>query len=119
MKRTVLIIDDDPIFTAFLCTLLKEEYEIFTSNDSYSSITVAMNNAPDIILLDIIMPGMSGHEVASALSYLPETKDTPIIFITGEPIVYTEDMPDNVRATIQKGLKKEEILQKVRESIAE
>ncbi|MCL1844596.1 MAG: response regulator, partial [Defluviitaleaceae bacterium] len=111
MKRTVLIVDDDPIFTAFISTLLKEDYEVFTAIDGYSSITTAMNNAPDIILLDVVMPGMTGHEVASALSYLPETMDTPIIFITGQPIDDTRNMPVNVCDCILKSLKGEEIRQ--------
>lgn len=117
MKLTVLIIDDDPIFTAFLCTLLKNDFECCTANEGHAAITVAMNSVPAIILLDIVMPGMTGHEVATALSYLPETKNTPIIFITGEPLDVTRSMPANVVACIQKTLKAEEIRQKLLDNV--
>lgn len=81
---TILIVDDDPVYVDFLVALLEDEYILFTAKNGYTAISVAMSEMPDLILMDVMMPGMTGYETVLALRYLNETKKTPVIFIAGE-----------------------------------
>ena len=81
--KAILIVDDDIGFIRFLVEHLKDEYTIFAAKNGHIAINMAMNNRPDLILMDVNMPDMTGHEVLMALQFMPETKDIPIIFISG------------------------------------
>lgn len=81
-KNTILIVDDEPINQLILKETLKEHYELFFASDGLSAIEAAKQKLPDLILLDVMMPGMSGHEVCSILKANPTTSHIPIIFIT-------------------------------------
>jgi putative two-component system response regulator len=81
-KKSVMIVDDDPLFVTVLEEFLQDDYELYTAKSGHTAINKAMNDRPDLILMDVNMPGLSGHEVVSALKYMPETKKIPIIFIT-------------------------------------
>lgn len=64
MAITVLIIDDDSAMTELLCLLLKSyDVEVISANDSQEGINLAKTKSPDIILLDLMMPGKTGWEV--------------------------------------------------------
>jgi diguanylate cyclase (GGDEF)-like protein len=82
-KNTVLIIDDEVLNIKTLMNILREEYEIFAEVDSREAVVTANEIMPDIILLDIVMPEMDGHEVISALKSSDKTRSIPVIFITG------------------------------------
>jgi diguanylate cyclase (GGDEF)-like protein len=81
-RETILIVDDEPINTEVLKTILSPEYEILTAVNGQEGLDVAKSAQPDIILLDIIMPGISGYEAAAKLKEMPETMKIPIIFVT-------------------------------------
>jgi putative two-component system response regulator len=91
-KNTILIVDDEPINQLILKETLKEHYELFFANEGKSAIESAKQNFPDIILLDVMMPGMSGHEVCSFLKTNPTTSHIPIIFITAMADVKQETL---------------------------
>jgi len=80
----ILIIDDSPIDINIINKILKEEYKTFFAKDGYKGIEVALKELPDIILIDIMMPGMDGYDVCRNLKSYPETKDIPIVFITAK-----------------------------------
>ncbi|MCP5455385.1 MAG: diguanylate cyclase [Thermotogae bacterium] len=80
----ILIIDDSPIDINIINKILKEEYKTFFAKDGYKGIEVALKELPDIILIDIMMPGMDGYDVCRNLKNYPETKDIPIVFITAK-----------------------------------
>ena len=81
-KSTVLIVDDEPKFISLMVDILQDKYQVFTANSGYSAITMAMNTRPSVILLDVHMPDMTGFEVMSALKYMDETRNVPVILIT-------------------------------------
>ena len=83
LKNSILIIDDDTSDLIFLSQHLGREYIIYTAKDGEDGIKKAVGLQPDLILLDIIMPGISGYDVVKSLKKREETKHIPIIFITG------------------------------------
>ena len=62
--------------------LLVEYYEVLTANDGPSALVIAKDHMPDIILLDVMMPGMDGYEVGSGLKSNPVTAHTPVVMVT-------------------------------------
>jgi len=82
-KRSILIIDDDRSSLMALTDILHPDYELYLEIDSAEAIMTAENCIPDIILLDILMPGPDGYDVISKLKASEKTKNIPVIFITG------------------------------------
>jgi len=82
-KNSLLIIDDEKANILELKYILGEEYNIQVAKDGQDAIEIANEYLPDIILLDIIMPGMNGYEVITALKRSERTKSIPVIFVTG------------------------------------
>ena len=82
-KNTVLIVDDDASNLMELSHILRGDYKIFAVKDGESAIEKAKESLPDLILLDVIMPGMSGFEAFEVLKKDTETAHIPVIFITG------------------------------------
>jgi two-component sensor histidine kinase/CheY-like chemotaxis protein len=82
-KRTVLAIDDDTKNLALLTEILKDrELSILVAEDSESGIARARYVRPDLILLDVLLPGTNGFETCRRLRLDEVTKDIPIIFMT-------------------------------------
>lgn len=81
----VLMVDDVAKNLQVLGTILsKEKYKIAAANNGEQAINIANNTFPDLILLDIMMPGINGFEVCARLKKDPKTKDIPIIFLTAK-----------------------------------
>ena len=83
-KRKILIIDDDKLLSRTIKAGLEQSgpYEVKIENNSKHAVNTTRDFRPDLILLDVIMPGMDGGDVASAIREDSELKDTPIIFLT-------------------------------------
>ena len=83
-RRKVLIVDDTPENIQVLMSLLRDEYAITVANNGERALHLAVAQpAPDIILLDVLMPGMDGYEVCTRLKRDPRTESIPVIFVTG------------------------------------
>jgi len=82
-KNSLLIIDDEKANLQILIHILGPEYTIYTATNGANGIKIANEHMPDLILLDIIMPGMDGYEVLSELREKEKTRKIPVIFITG------------------------------------
>lgn len=78
----ILLVDDKPTNLQVLSQALANEYEIITASNGATAIEIAQSQLPDLILLDIVMPGMDGYEVCRKLKSEPLTERIPIIFIT-------------------------------------
>lgn len=83
-KKTILIIDDEEDFCHFVKLNLEQtgNFEVLTANNGADGINMAQRYQPDLVLLDIIMPTMTGTQVAESLRNDKATKDIPIIFVT-------------------------------------
>ncbi|MCL2721131.1 MAG: response regulator [Treponema sp.] len=82
-NNKILIIDDEKMNIMALAQFLKPEFEIIIAADGQSGIEAAEKHIPDLILLDIIMPDISGFEVISKLKDSKLTSKIPVIFVTG------------------------------------
>jgi len=84
MAKRILIIDDESdVVNVLMTRLTVHGFEVESASDGESGFEKARKFLPDIILLDVIMPGWSGFEAASRLKTNPGTADIPIIFLTG------------------------------------
>jgi class 3 adenylate cyclase len=81
-KSTVLIVDDTSANLTLLSEILKSEYRTKAALSGERALKLAFANPPDLILLDIMMPGMDGYEVCRRLKDHPGTRGVPIIFVT-------------------------------------
>lgn len=82
-KNTILIVDDEPLNISALSHILKAEYTLYIEKDGNGCIEAAKALNPDLILLDIVMPGMSGFDVIKVLKEDETTRNIPVIFVTG------------------------------------
>jgi len=82
-KNKILIVDDDRANLMYLDNLLSADHELHIAKDGAQALKRADEYIPDLILLDIVMPGMNGYEVLSELKKSEKTRDIPVIFITG------------------------------------
>ena len=83
LKGNILIVDDIPANLQLLAQILSQQgYKTRTAPDGQLALRSIELTAPDLILLDIMMPGMDGYKVCQALKASPRTKDIPVIFIS-------------------------------------
>lgn len=84
MKRKVLLVDDEVAFTRMTKMNLDRSgnYETHIVNDSTQAVAAVKKIKPDIIFLDVMMPGLDGGEVASILREDPDLSSIPIVFLT-------------------------------------
>jgi len=83
-KALVLIVDDSPTNLQVLAACVKSAHRVKVSTNGEQCLQIAQTKPhPDLILLDVEMPGMNGYEVCKHLKASPETADIPIIFVTG------------------------------------
>jgi putative two-component system response regulator len=82
-KKTILVIDDAPSNLILLNNLLCKDYRVRVANSGSRGIKLALvDDAPDLILLDVVMPELNGFEVCDVLKKNRKTRHIPIIFLT-------------------------------------
>ena len=119
MKR-ILVIDDLPENVFMLQDRLEHEgFEVLTAYDGYTGINTAKNELPDLILLDVMMPDITGLEVCKILVNEPTTKDIPIILVTAKS--GAEDTKEGLEAGafdyIKKPFNRIELLARVKSAL--
>ena len=83
-KKTVLVVDDDRMFLVSAKAALAEDYAVVLSDSGEEALIKLRDGLrPDLILLDIDMPGLGGYLTLEAVKALPEAGDVPVIFLTG------------------------------------
>ncbi len=96
--KKILIIDDDLAFCEMLSEILKDEgAEVLVENDGVSGLDTALGEHPDIILSDMMMPGMTGMALIEALRKDEWGKNIPIILLTNV------NQPDAMAASVENG----------------
>lgn len=90
-KPTLLVVDDTPDNLALMSSLLKNLYRVKVANSGEKALShLEYNDIPDLILLDIMMPGLSGYDVLSRLKANERTRHIPVIFLTAMSSVEDE-----------------------------
>lgn len=81
-RRTLLLVDDEASNLQVLRHTLQDEYRLLFAKDGQSALDLVQRDRPDLILLDVMMPGLSGYAVCKALKGAPDTAAIPVIFVT-------------------------------------
>jgi PAS domain S-box-containing protein len=119
-EGTILIVDDTPVNLHLLSTALTQHnYKVVSASNGVIAIQTAISREPDLILLDIMMPGMDGYEVCTQLKANSQTRDIPVVFISA-----IDDVLDKVKAFgiggadyITKPFRIEEVLARVEQQL--
>jgi class 3 adenylate cyclase len=91
-SKSVLIVDDTPTNIAVISGVLKDLYRSkVATNGEKALVLAAASEKPDLILLDVMMPGMDGYEVCRRLKANPVTRDIPVIFLTAKTDIVDEE----------------------------
>lgn len=82
-RLQILLVDDDEDLISIVQAFLRDDgFRVAAALDGESGLATAIENPPSLLLLDMVMPGMSGMEVFKRLQEHPRTKDVPVIFLT-------------------------------------
>lgn len=117
----VLIVDDSATETHAMRTLLqKNDFEVVTADDGEAGFALAHEEYPDVIIMDVIMPGVNGFQATRRLSRDPETANIPVIFVTSkiQPTDKVWGMRQGAVAYITKPINDAELVAKIREVTA-
>ena len=116
-SKRILIAEDDPAICAMLEKVLSHHYNVTTTSDGQSALALAGKApAPDLLLLDVMMPGLDGHAVAAAVRQLPGLKSVPIIFLTAKtgPSEIIKGIQSGARHYITKPFKIDDLVMRVK-----
>lgn len=83
MAQMIMVVDDEPNLIELVTAILKSEgYEVISASSGQECLDKLKSVKPDLILLDMMMPGMSGRETCEKIRANPKTKDLKIVFLT-------------------------------------
>jgi diguanylate cyclase (GGDEF)-like protein len=97
-KPKLLVVDDQPINIQVMYQAFGGDYQVFMATSGAQALTICKNNPPDLILLDVVMPGMDGFEVCTRLKADEATRHIPVIFVTAHTDAAQETHGLNVGA---------------------
>jgi len=96
----ILIVDDDILITGLMQTLVTmDRHEAIIVNDSNEALDVAVSENPDLITLDLMMPGLSGYDLCELLRADPQFDHTPIIIISAKEDTQSKEKAFKLGAT--------------------
>ena len=116
MKKILVVDDEKDVLLMLEKRLTAEGYSVITTTKSTNAIALAKSQHPDIIILDIVMPGMDGGEVAAKLREHPLTRSIPVIFLTAllsKTEEYHENRMIGSNITFAKPFDTEELLARI------
>jgi len=119
---TILLIEDDPLSARLADLILTfEGYEVTVASDGVKGLEIAKAACPDLVLLDLMLPGLDGLEVLARLRAHPETADARVVIISSK--AQAEDKEEAARigadAYLTKPYRKAHLLEVVRSLLAE
>jgi DNA-binding response OmpR family regulator len=117
MNKKILLVDDSPTAILWQRMILEEDqYEIVVATDGEEGIRAARAERPDLVLLDVMMPRMSGFEVLRTLRAEADLRDIPVIMVTtrGATPDVMEGYESGCNEYVTKPLDRAELLTKVR-----
>jgi two-component system, OmpR family, response regulator len=81
-RVTILVVEDDSALREFLCTALADEFEVAGAVSGEEAVDLARRLRPDVVLLDVMLPGLSGLDVVRMIRSDPSLRDTPVLVMT-------------------------------------
>ena len=119
IKKTVLAVDDSPVSLQILASFLSAEYRPMIAKSAAEAITLMSKTRPDLILLDIEMPDVSGFEFLHTIKKNPKSMNVPVIIVSSHSDEQFVIHSKNAGASdiIPKPVNKEELLQKIKRAL--
>jgi CheY-like chemotaxis protein len=120
-KKKILVVDDSKTALFMVTTILKKTpYDIVTAHDGQQAVQVAEAERPDLILMDVVMPHMTGFEACRELKQREQTRSIPVILVTtrGEEENVENGFESGCNDYVTKPVNAQELLAKVRDHIA-
>ncbi len=98
MSNKVLLVDDDPGVHLIITPLLvKQGFQVVSAKTGEQGLQLALSERPNMIILDVIMPGIKGRELCMKIKAYDVLKNIPVIFLTAK------DSPDDLKAELEVG----------------
>jgi two-component system cell cycle response regulator len=122
MERTILLIEDDPLSARLVDLILKSEgHQVIITRDGFQGLAVAQNTHLDLVLLDLMLPGIDGFEVLRQLREDPKTADVRVVVVSAksQPADKEKAAELGVDAYLTKPYRKIELLKLVRSLLSE
>jgi len=116
---TVLICDDEPSLRELIRISLDGPYRFVEADDGEESLQLARSVRPDVVILDMMMPRLSGLEVLTALRQEKELADTPVIVLTAQPATREQALQEGADRVMVKPFEPEQIAAAVEEVLAD
>ncbi len=82
LRAKILVVDDEPTNLKVLKQILQQDYRLVFAKSGEEALTLTTREQPDLILMDVMMPGMTGFQACAQLKAQPDTRRTPVIFVT-------------------------------------
>jgi CheY-like chemotaxis protein len=116
---TVLICDDEPSIRELIRISLDGPYDFVEADDGVESLELARRVRPDVVILDMMMPRMTGLEVLCAIRQEEELKGIPVVVLTAQPNTREQAMDAGADVVMVKPFEPQQIAAAVREVLAE
>lgn len=117
MGKEVLLIEDEPnIIEAISFILSRDGWTVHTHANGHDAAQVVRDKAPDVVILDVMLPGRSGYDILGELRETPETADLPVMMLTARGQTKDREMAERLGATrfMTKPFSNAEVLESVR-----
>ena len=98
-RPSVLVIDDEPFNLSLMEGVLGSSYNVLKASDGPQALELAFASPPDLVLVDVMMPGMDGFEVCRRLKENAATMHVPVIFVTAKNEIKDEELGFNMGAS--------------------
>ena len=120
MAKIVIAEDERDIRELVMFTLQFAGYEVIPTSNGEEAVEAVQREKPDLVLMDVRMPRMTGYEAARRLKTMPETKDIPVVFLSakGQEAEIQEGYESGAAAYILKPFSPDELVQKVSEILS-
>jgi DNA-binding response OmpR family regulator len=120
-KKRVLVVEDDDAIATLLQKMLDPRYEVKRTRNGNEALALVKTYVPNLVLLDVMMPGLDGYATAQQLRLLPNLKTLPIIFLTakGGAMDVVKGIQSGARFYVTKPFKMDDLLAKVRKALGE
>ena len=116
IPKKILIVEDDPSFSRAINHIIeKEGYDVITASNGMAGLRMAKEESPDLMILDVMLPGLDGFEICSQLRQNPETENLPIIMLSakGQEIDKTTGLKVGANEYLTKPVDRALLLEKV------
>lgn len=119
-KKKILVVDDEPNIRLLVKNMLGNRYNVVEAGDGNEAVTQAQEEKPDVVLLDILMPGKDGFTTCNQLKANKATKDIPVVMVTALQHKLDEKLALSLKADgyLRKPFTSEDLLAAIRSALS-